>query len=68
MGKGEVYPKEANTLYLIDIIIVIDYSLFLLLARRACGGTGAIQDVLYSTFFPHFSVLFFDILMLGQYS
>jgi hypothetical protein len=30
MGRGEVYPKEADILYLIDIIIVIDYSLFLL--------------------------------------
>jgi len=42
VGRGEVYPKEADILYLIDIIIVINYSLFLLLARRAFGGTGAI--------------------------
>ena len=33
-----MYPKEADILYLIDIIIVINYSLFLLLARRPCGG------------------------------
>jgi hypothetical protein len=37
MGKGEVYPKEADILYLIDIKRIINYSLFLL--------TGAIWDV-----------------------
>jgi hypothetical protein len=42
MGRGEVYPKEADILYLIDIARVINYSLFLLLARRPFGGTGGI--------------------------
>jgi hypothetical protein len=37
VGRGEVYPKEATTLYLIDIKRIINYSLFLL--------TGAIWDV-----------------------
>jgi hypothetical protein len=30
VGRGEVYSKEANILYLIDITRVINYSLFLL--------------------------------------
>jgi len=39
VGKGEVYPKEADTLYLIDITRVVNYSPFLL--------TGGIWDVPY---------------------
>jgi hypothetical protein len=45
VGRGDVYPQEADILYPFDITRIIKYSLFLLLARRAFAGTGAIWDV-----------------------
>jgi hypothetical protein len=46
MGKGEVYLKEATTLYLIDIKRIINYSLFLL--------TGGIWDVPCELILPEY--------------